>query len=90
MILNIDGNGTVTLNKLQCIEIIKSNTDIDSKEIDQKLLLMIYKYFNRLTDKQSNWLKQKIKFIIRNNDDYKVYRKVIKNISFDLGGQKYV
>jgi hypothetical protein len=44
-----------------------------------------------MTDKQSKWLKEKIKFIIRHNNDYKVYKKVIKDISFnvslDLGGQ---
>jgi hypothetical protein len=86
MILSVNGNGIVTLNKLQCVEIIKSNTDLESQEIDQKLLLMTYRYFNRLTDKQSKWLKQKIKFIIRNNNDYKSYRKVIKDISFSNGG----
>jgi hypothetical protein len=87
MTMNVDGNGLVTLNKLQCIEIIKSNTDKESKEIDERLLLMIYKYFNRMTDKQSKWLREKIKFIIRHNNDYKVYKKVIKDICFDFGGQ---
>jgi hypothetical protein len=91
MTMSIDGNGIVTLDKLQCIEIIKSNTDLESKEIDERLLLMIYKYFNRMTDKQSKWLREKIKYIIRHNNDYKVYKKVIKDISFnvslDLGGQ---
>jgi hypothetical protein len=85
MILSVNGNGLVTLNKLQCIEIIKSNTDLESKEIDDRLVLMIHKYFNRMTDKQSNWLKQKIKFIIRNNGEYKSYKKSIKDIVFDNG-----
>jgi hypothetical protein len=63
------------INKDEVIEVLKSNTDLSSKEIDNKLIMMVYRYYDRLTVKQLQWLSEKLKYIIRHNDLYKDYKK---------------
>jgi uncharacterized membrane protein YheB (UPF0754 family) len=69
-------NGFLYLDKKDVLEVLNNNTDNESKEIDKKLIGIVEKYFNTLSEKQEKWLSEKIKYIIRHNTDYKIFKKL--------------
>jgi hypothetical protein len=58
------------------ISIISDNKDTSSKVPDSDLIKMIDLFYNRLSVKQENWILEKIKFVIRNNEKYKESRGI--------------
>jgi hypothetical protein len=68
-------NGVLYLSKSDIIELLNNNTDKESSEYDIKLINIVEKYFDTLTEKQEKWLMTKIKYIIRHNDNYNIFRK---------------
>jgi hypothetical protein len=60
---------------------IRDNTDKRSEKIDEDLIGMIVIYYGRFSIKQSNWILEKVKYIIRHNNIYGKY-KGIKDIRF--------
>jgi hypothetical protein len=71
----------LVLNKLGIIEIIKDNKDTSSKVPDSDLIKMIELFYGRLSIKQENWICEKVKYVIRNNPEYRKLRG-IKDMQF--------
>jgi hypothetical protein len=69
-------NGFLYLDKEDVIEMLNNNTDVKSREIDNKLVSVVNNYFNRLSVKQEKWLLEKLKYIMRHNPNYFKYNKL--------------
>jgi hypothetical protein len=80
VIINKNGN-LLEVDKDGLLDIIKNNVDGKSNDIDERLLIMIMRYYGRLSFKQTKWILEKIKYIIRHNNKYKGV-KGIKDIIF--------
>jgi hypothetical protein len=64
------------IDKDNLIKMIRENTDKSSVDIDSKLLKLISCYYGHFSLKQSNWICEKVKYIIRHNKNYKEYKGI--------------
>jgi hypothetical protein len=64
------------IDKNNLIKMIKNNTDKNSVDIDGRLLKLIYHYWGHFSLKQSNWICEKVKYIVRHNKEYKDFRGI--------------
>jgi hypothetical protein len=64
------------IDKDNLIKMIRENTDKSSVDIDNKLLKLISFYYGRFSLKQSNWICEKVKYIIRHNKTYKEFKGI--------------
>jgi hypothetical protein len=78
----INRNGDILLlNMNDLIKMIRDNTDKRSEKIDEDLIGMIVIYYGRFSVKQSNWILEKVKYIVIHNNIYGK-NKYIKDIRF--------
>lgn len=62
------------IDKKGLIKIIQDNSDKNSARIDGDLIKMINCFYGRLSVKQMNWIMEKVKYITRNNNEYRKYK----------------
>jgi hypothetical protein len=74
-IIEADDN-TLNIDKEGLISIIKNNSDKNSQEIDGKILKMIRCFYGHFSYKQMKWVLEKVKYIIRHNDEYQKFKKI--------------
>jgi hypothetical protein len=72
--IEIDDN-TLIIDKSGLISIIKNNTDKKSREIDNNILKMIRVFYGNFSFKQSQWIVEKVKYIVRHNEKYRNWNK---------------
>jgi hypothetical protein len=68
-------------DKTGLITMIRDNTDKESVSIDANLIKMIQCFYGKMSIKQTCWLLEKVKYIIRHNWRYYSF-KGVKDIQF--------
>jgi hypothetical protein len=71
----------LVVNKTGLIELIRDNPDRGSVSIDSNILKMVQCFYGKMSVKQTVWLLDKVKYIIRHNQKYDSFRGV-KDIQF--------
>jgi hypothetical protein len=81
--IKIEKNGDLLrVNKEGLLQIIMSNPDKKSTDIDNGLISLIENYYGRFTVKQTAWIFQKVSFITRSNKKL-LWLKGFKDIDFE-------
>jgi hypothetical protein len=79
-------NGVVEVDKTGLVELLQSNPDKESTDIDNQLIGMVIRSYDNMTAKQMDWILNKVQFIFRHNPRYREAGK-IKDIRFLREGE---